>query len=552
MHKRRKSRGPTLSRRSVLAGIAGSGVALTGGGAAGARELLATGAGAGLSGAADGPDVVLITLDDLPPGFIGYYQDKVGIAYGGATSTPEFDALFAASWTSSSARANVPVCFGSRSSFLAAASPEEIGVFGDEPWAGNPALLQEFLDGVSSGALTTLPGFATGRGISTSVRGKVDHSGLLFDIPGQVESAGTFTRLADYLNDLEYAPSGVMADDLSYMPSAVLPDNVVHFDELRTNELIQRINEPYTGQRFDMIGLGLAHTPRTVHQVWWDLFPLEEIELMATLPEVYADVVDIPQRHLDIMHGYYWPGGLNRFEWLASLGDAAMARHVRAMLASVAHCSYQVGRIHDALEATGRDYHLVVTSDHGYHLGEKMKYAKKTLYDQSLLVPATIYSSTPHPRFPVGNTTHPIDLLGLARTIADLLGIPTVDMPAQWQGMPWDITGQCTKSTLGVDETTASRALVFETKAGATLKIIVHPGDASELYDLTADPAEFDNLLVPNPPAGLALADAGQRAEMLAGAEAELVDRARTLEQGVDWFADPVRRDLVERWLRTR
>ncbi|MEZ5168549.1 MAG: hypothetical protein R2695_19500 [Acidimicrobiales bacterium] len=48
----------------------------------------------------------------------------------------------------------------------------------------------------------------------------------------------------------------------------------------------------------------------------------------------------------------------------------------------------------------------------------KMRYGKGTLYDQSLLVPAAVYSSEPHPDFPVGDTARPVDLLGLGPTIA--------------------------------------------------------------------------------------------------------------------------------------
>ena len=62
---------------------------------------------------------------------------------------------------------------------------------------------------------------------------------------------------------------------------------------------------------------------------------------------------------------------------------------VRAYLASVSYVDSQVGRVLDALDATGRagDTVVVLWSDHGWHLGEKGITGKNSLWERSTRVP---------------------------------------------------------------------------------------------------------------------------------------------------------------------
>ncbi len=79
-----------------------------------------------------------------------------------------------------------------------------------------------------------------------------------------------------------------------------------------------------------------------------------------------------------------------RLRWLESAGQWKPL--VRAYLASTSFVDSQVGRVLDALEASGQAGKTVVVllSDHGWHLGEKGISGKNTLWDRSTRVPLIV------------------------------------------------------------------------------------------------------------------------------------------------------------------
>jgi len=487
-----------------------------------------------------GPDVYVITLDDCSPEYIGYYQSLLATAYPGPVFTPELDALFAASWTSTSARANVAVCAASRSSFLTGVGPDQTGVYGftDNALVRTPTSVAAFLAKVQNGELVSLPGFLTASGLDTAARGKVDHSGGLFNIPGQIAHAGVYTSITDLSLDPDYAPDGIVGSDLTFLPFATLPDTTDHVDKLRVDEQITRINSAYNGQRVDFIGFAMPHTPRTVHQTWIDLYDLADIQLRTDPSEVANDQSDIPgtaMGHLEVP--YLQPGGIPRATWMDdNLSTEQLKLHLQHMLATVSHTSFHVGRLVDALHAAGRPFELVLTSDHGYFMGSKGHYGKGSVYDKGLLAPLAVYSSEGNASYPVGNSELPVGLMGLPKTVAQLAGISEATLPSGWEGHRFDdLTNPCHVHSWGQDAN-ESRALVFRTTVGNTFKLVVHPGDLSELYNLTNDPAELDNLLVPNAAPEAATTDAVERTAARTEAEEDLDLRARR-QRAADWLA---------------
>lgn len=65
---------------------------------------------------------------------------------------------------------------------------------------------------------------------------------------------------------------------------------------------------------------------------------------------------------------------------------------IQAYLASTTFVDHQVGKLLDALDASpfAKNTFIVLWSDHGYHMGEKGRFAKQSLWQESSRVPLII------------------------------------------------------------------------------------------------------------------------------------------------------------------
>ena len=65
---------------------------------------------------------------------------------------------------------------------------------------------------------------------------------------------------------------------------------------------------------------------------------------------------------------------------------------MQAYLASVSVADAMVGRLIDALDRSGRTDNTIIVlwSDHGFHLGEKQRWRKMTLWEESTHVPLIV------------------------------------------------------------------------------------------------------------------------------------------------------------------
>jgi arylsulfatase A-like enzyme len=164
---------------------------------------------------------------------------------------------------------------------------------------------------------------------------------------------------------------------------------------------------------FMVCGIHRPHTPWDVPKKYFDLYPLETVQMPTVLTN---DLADVPPAGVDFAN----PAGVH-----AAIVRAGLWRdRVRAYLAAISFADAQIGRLLEAFERSKhRDNTIIVfVSDHGWHLGEKEHWAKSALWRKATRVPF-IWSV---PGLTKGGTqcARPVDLSCLFPTICELTGVP--------------------------------------------------------------------------------------------------------------------------------
>jgi iduronate 2-sulfatase len=187
------------------------------------------------------------------------------------------------------------------------------------------------------------------------------------------------------------------------------------------------------------VGFVRPHTPLIVPQKYFDLFPLESIEL----PKILKADADDTFKHTVTSKEDDRSGdrGAKMFDSLvASYGgdrELALKKFIQAYLASVASVDDLMGEILQALKETGLDKNTIVifTSDHGWGNGEKDYLYKNSLWQESTRIPLIIRA----PGFSVKGKKcdQPVSLVDLYPTLLDLCDLPSNTMKND-KGRPLD------------------------------------------------------------------------------------------------------------------
>jgi choline-sulfatase len=155
--------------------------------------------------------------------------------------------------------------------------------------------------------------------------------------------------------------------------SEVLADDAAHFIQQAAAE-----DRPF----FMYLAFNAPHDPRQAPQKYLDMYPLESIELPENcLPEYpYAAQIGAPHKLRD--------------EFLAPMPRTpqAVKTHRRELYAITTHMDAQIGRILDALEASGKadNTYIIFTSDHGLAVGRHGLMGKQNSYEHSVRAPLVI------------------------------------------------------------------------------------------------------------------------------------------------------------------
>jgi len=214
-------------------------------------------------------------------------------------------------------------------------------------------------------------------------------------------------------------------------------------DELNGAWAVKKLKEfaadPDSKPFFMGVGFIRPHTPLIVPQEYFDRFPLESIEL-PLIKEGDAD--DTFKRTVtskeDDRSG---DRGTKIYDSLIASFDGdrelALKKFIQAYLASVASVDDQIGLILDAVESSPLKGNtiIVLTSDHGWGMGEKDYLYKNSLWQESTRVPLVIRA--PGVSKAGAAVDVPVSLVDLFPTLIDLCGLPSDTMKNE-KGRPLD------------------------------------------------------------------------------------------------------------------
>ena len=417
-------------------------------------------------------DVLFISVDDL--------NDWVGYLGGHPqTQTPNIDRLAARGMGFMNAQSPSAICHAVRTALLTGLRPSSTGIYGNAPDWRTQAVFQ---------GKPTLPRYFRDNGYLTRGAGKIFHAHTY--APGGLTGYNDTTAWDDFFPSLdrqlpdELTPFNIPANGGPFgrtfdWARLVAADHALGDGQV-TTWITEQLATDTPGPRFIAAGIYRPHLPWYVPEKYFDKFPLDTIQLP---PHIQGDLDDIPPNATR--------STLNSVEihqWL--LQEDRWREGVQAYLASVNYADAMVGRLLDALDASGRADRTIIVlwGDHGFHLGEKERWRKMTLWTESLHVPFIIVA--PGVTTPGSRVTAPVSLMDIYPTLVELAGLE----PLPWlegrslvpllkdPSMAWN---HPTLSTYGY----RNHAVVSD-----TFKYIRYADGSEELYDVVRDPNEWTNL----------------------------------------------------------
>jgi iduronate 2-sulfatase len=424
---------------------------------------------------ANGPNVLFIAVDDLGAA-LGCLGDTTA-------RTPNLDRLARSGVLFERAYCQIPLCNPSRASVLTGLRPDRLQVFD---------LDRHFRD--TAADHITLPQLFRRAGWTSGRIGKIYHDDVPWGIgsDGLDDPASWNWVLNPKGRDVEDealifnpTPEKKISAALSWL--AAEGQDEEQTDGLSVNEAIRFLAEVGNQPFFLGVGLFRPHTPFVAPKRYFDLHPLEDVQLPVTPVSDRDDIPAAAFAHNNPIPNY-------------GLDEATCRQALQAYRACVSFVDAQIGRLLDALEREGQAERtiVVVWSDHGYHLGEHGGiWQKRTLFEESARTP--LFIRAPGARGNGRVCRRVVELVDLYPTLADLCGLRPPPNLAGRSLRP--LLDDPESAWLGVATTQILRPGDGRPVMGRSLRTDRwrytewNEGEAGvELYDHDADPGELVNL----------------------------------------------------------
>ncbi|VGO13323.1 Arylsulfatase [Pontiella desulfatans] len=422
-------------------------------------------------------NVVMIAIDDM--------NNWVGCLEGRA-QTPNIDRLAKQGMLFSNAYCVVPACNPSRTAIMTGLRPETTGQFGNEG---------DFRLRPGGEQWVTIPQHFREHGYEAVAAGKIFHKERQsLEEPNPISDPVSWNDQwvgehgteghENYLNAEGWAKwhNGRFGNYLGkfgvWGPCPEPKEETGDWNAAGyiADYVAQKHDKPF----FAACGIFRPHEPLLAPQEYFDMFPLDEIEL-PNVPE--DDFDDIPKiAHRNFSSNFFLKGVKEMGEW---------KKAVQAYLACMAFADDCVGRVIDAVEnSPNADNTIIILwTDHGWQLGHKHRWEKFSLWRQGTNSPL-IYK-VPGLTKPGSRCERAATFLDIYPTLSELCGLPIRP----------ELEGQSIVPLLKDPSRDWKVPAVITDHYGPDYSIvldqwnyIVYRDGSEELYDHSKDPDEFTNL----------------------------------------------------------
>ena len=454
-----------LSRRRFLqTAVAGAGLLLAG--RAGGEALEAN--------SRKKPNVLFIVVDDL--------NDWVGCLKGHPQArTPNIDRLAQRGTLFTRAYCAAPACLPSRAATMTGVAPYRSGCYANSP----TQTWQEIL----LPKAVPLPAHLRANGYEAAGAGKIYHhyqnhpaSWDDFWPSKNLQFPPTHVPKKEYQPAFDKKPrSKNWYMEFNWGP---LDKPVKQTGDWMSMKFVsQKLQEEHDKPFFLACGIYRPHVPWFVPRKFFEMFPLDKIKLPPVKADDYNDIPKgAPRRGRCVYYNVLEANGYHK-------------QAVQAYLASIAYTDDLVGRLLKNLDASGHadDTIVVLSSDHGWHLGEKLTYRKFTLWEEACRVPliVSLPKSMRNGYRQGGNCSATVNLLDLYPTLIELCGVKTPRQNLDGHSLVPLLKDPAAKWE---HASITSHGFKNDSLRTERWRFTRYANGAEELYDHDADPQEWTNL----------------------------------------------------------
>ena len=423
--------------------------------------------------AGERPNVLFIICDDLNCD-LGIYDHPL-------VKTPNIDALAKRGVQFDNAHCQFSLCGPSRASFMTSLYPDQTRIW------NNSIFLRQTLPNV----ISMSQHFRANQYFATRI-GKIYHYGVPRNIGtgGHDDPYSWDHTINPYGRDkLEEAQCftltpGRYGGTLSWLAAEGTDEEQT--DGMIVDEAIERLqwHARHDLDFFLAVGLFRPHTPYIAPKKYFDLYPIESIQL-PEVPEGYLETLPESARK-----------SVTLKKEKTKLTPELAREAIQAYYASISFVDAQIGSLLDALEELGLNENTIVvfTSDHGYHMGEHGQFQKTTLFENATRVPLIL--SAPGQTLRGHRTPAPVEMTDFYPPLAELTGL---EIPSHVQGVSLvpvlhDPKARPRKDALTQLTVRANGYSLRDERYRITEWQNDDEGGAVELYDHKSDPAEMKNL----------------------------------------------------------